>query len=121
MNKFCPKCGTENTTNSKFCPNCGESMGEVTTNNAVVVNAGEKTSGLAVAGFVTGLSSLLINIMGLVGLVDTILSAVGLTKTGPGKDKGRGMAVAGLILGILSVIYGVFQIIYYSSRPFWYW
>ena len=82
MNKFCPKCGTENITNSKFCPNCGESMGEVTTNNAVVVNAGEKTSGLAVAGFVTGLSSLLINIMGLVGLVALILSAVGLTKTG---------------------------------------
>ena len=86
-------------------------------NNTPVVNYGAKTNGLAVAGFVTGLSSLLINFVGLVGLVATILSAVGLTKTGPGKDKGRGMAVAGLILGIISVIYGFFQIIYYSS---WY-
>lgn len=121
MNKFCPKCGTENTTNSKFCPNCGESMGEGAANNTVATSTGVKTNGLAVAGFVTGLSSLLINFMGLVGLVALILSAVGLTKTGPGKDKGRGMAVAGLILGIISVIYGIFQIIYYANNYSWYW
>lgn len=118
MNKFCPNCGTENTTNSKFCPNCGQAMGEGVVNNTPVVNNGAKTNGLAVAGFVTGLSSLLINIMGLVGLIALILSAVGLTKTGPEKDKGRGMAVAGLILGIISVIYGLFQIFYYSFS--WY-
>lgn len=117
MNNFCPNCGEKNTTNSKFCPNCGNKFVS-NVNNSVDRNT---YSGIAIAGFVTGLSSLLINFMGLVGLVATILSAVGLTKTGETKQKGRGMAVAGLILGIISVIYGVFQIIYYANNYSWYW
>ena len=116
MNNFCPSCGEKNTTDSKFCPNCGATFTS-SVNNNVDTNT---YSGIAVAGFVTGLSSLLINFMGLVGLVATILSAVGLTKTGEGKQKGKGMAVAGLIVGIISVIYGIFQIVYYSSNG-WYW
>lgn len=110
MNNFCPNCGKENKTNSNFCPNCGTAMNDsaISTPN---VSATEKTNGLALAGFITALVSLLINFWGIVGIVATILSGVGLSKTGPGKEKGRGMAIAGLIIGIFSILYGVIQLI----------
>lgn len=119
--KFCPNCGKENINNSKFCPECGEQLsGErqvvapiVRTTTTTVIE--ERTNSLALAGFITALLSLLINFWGLVGMVATILSGVALPQTGPGKEKGRGMAIAGLIIGLISVFYGLIQIISLSN------
>ena len=105
MDKFCPNCGKENKTNSNFCPECGAPMSGTSAPSAVGETTG-KTNGLAVAGFIIALVSLLINLCGIVGIVATILSGVGISKTGPGKDKGRGMAIAGLIIGIFSILFG---------------
>ena len=60
-----------------------------------------KTNGLAIAGFVVSLVSLLINFAGIVGLTGTILSAVGLSQINSRGEKGKGMAIAGLIIGII--------------------
>ena len=64
---------------------------------------------LAIAGFVVSLCSLLINFGGIVGLVGTVLSAVGLSKVKT-TGKGKGMAIAGLIIGIISILYGIYSI-----------
>lgn len=67
-------------------------------------------NGLAIAGFVVAIVSLFINFGGIVGLVATILSAIGLSKVKT-TNKGKGLAIAGLIIGIISIIYGIFTII----------
>lgn len=73
-------------------------------------NTQGSTNGLAISGFVVSLCSLIINFAGIVGLVGTILSAVGLAQVKT-KGKGKGMAIAGLIIGIISIVYGIYSII----------
>lgn len=67
------------------------------------------SNGLALAGFIVSLCSLIINFGGLVGLVGTVLSGVGLSKV-KSTGKGKGFAIAGLIIGIISIIYGIYSI-----------
>ncbi len=69
-----------------------------------------KTNGLAIAGFVVSLVSLLINFAGIVGLTGTILSAVGLSQINSRGEKGKGMAIAGLIIGIIGIVWGIISI-----------
>jgi hypothetical protein len=70
-------------------------------------NESGTTSGFAVAGFVLGLLGfLLVLITGwpfLMGTMAVIFSAIGLGDTNKGKS-GKGMATAGLILGIVSIV-----------------
>ena len=64
-----------------------------------------KTDGMAIAGFITGLVSLFL--FGIIlGPLGIIFSAIALKriKRNPEKRKGRGLAIAGLILGICGVI-----------------
>ena len=119
MSKFCSNCGKEIKGNVNFCPECGKAVNPVveetpvqTTNTTTT----EKTNALAVSGFVVALVSLLLNFWGIVGIIATVLSGVGLSQTGPGKDKGRGLAIAGLSIGIFSILYGVFQIMAIAMR-----
>lgn len=71
----------------------------------------KKNNGLAVAGFVVGLVSLIINLAGIVGLTATVLSAVGLSQINKDpKQGGKGMAIAGLVLGIIGIIWGIYSI-----------
>lgn len=63
----------------------------------------QKTNGLAIAGFVTALACC--------SPVGIILSAIGLSQINKDpSQKGKGLATAGLIIGIISL---VFSIIYY--------
>ncbi|MGB8989258.1 MAG: DUF4190 domain-containing protein, partial [Candidatus Sulfotelmatobacter sp.] len=59
-----------------------------------------KTSGAAVCSLVCGL---VMCIPGLTGLVAVITEIIGIAETGKPGVKGRGMAIAGLILGIISL------------------
>ena len=70
----------------------------------------QKTNGLAIAGFVVSLCSLIINLGGLVGLTGTILSGVWLSQVAKNNCKGKGLAIAGLVIGIISIVYGLFSI-----------
>lgn len=73
-------------------------------------NSNKNSNGLAIAGFVVSLCSLLINFCGIVGLVGTILSAIGLAQVKT-KGTGKGMAITGLIIGVISIVYGIYTII----------
>jgi len=70
-------------------------------------------NGLAVAGFVVGLLGFLgsfgpvINVVGMVlGVVGAILAGVGLAKSRT-SGVGKGLAIAGLALGVLAVVIGI--------------
>lgn len=79
-----------------------------------------KINGLAIAGFVVSLSSLLINLFGIVGVVGTILSSIGLAKLKKNNEKGFGLALTGIIVGAFSIIYGIYQtILFFSALATW--
>jgi len=61
------------------------------------------TSGWAVASLVTGLLAFCVPI--LAGGFAIVSGAIGMSQTANGRMKGRGMAVAGLILGVLSMLF----------------
>ncbi len=65
---------------------------------AAVASESQKTSGAAVAGFILSLAGLVVPLI--TSLLGLIFSIVGLGKTGAGRMKGRGLAVAGLVLSI---------------------
>ena len=120
MSKYCGNCGNELSSDSKFCTYCGAQINEVVetevveeneTSEVTVKTDETKTNGFAIAGFVLALVSLFINLWGLIGILAVIFSGIGISCTGPNKEKGRGLAVAGLIIGIISVIWGFITIL----------
>ncbi|MGI5206683.1 DUF4190 domain-containing protein [Spirillospora sp. CA-108201] len=60
----------------------------------------EKTNGLAIAAFVTGL-------LGCFGVVGLILGAVSLSQIAKKGGKGRGLAIAGIVLSCLWIVLGI--------------
>ncbi|MEV0664525.1 DUF4190 domain-containing protein [Actinomadura luteofluorescens] len=60
----------------------------------------EKTNGLAIAAFVTGL-------LGCLGVVGLILGAVSLSQIAKKGGKGRGLAIAGIVLSCLWIVGGI--------------
>ncbi len=70
-----------------------------------------ETNTFAITGFVLALISLLLNFWGIMGILATVFSAIALSKIATSNEKGKGMAIAGLIIGIVSILYGCYQII----------
>jgi cobalamin biosynthesis Mg chelatase CobN len=67
------------------------------------------TEASAIVGFVSSLVGLIVLAVPL-GIVAIIFSAIGLKKTSTSGKKGRGLAIAGLIIGIIDVIFGLILI-----------
>lgn len=69
---------------------------------------GTKMNGMAVAGFITGVLGIFV-LPTLLGALGIIFSAVGLVKVLKNPDiyKGKGLAIAGLICGIVALVIGV--------------
>ena len=68
----------------------------------------QKTNGMAIAGFVTAIACC--------SPVGIILSSIGLSQIGKDpSQKGKGLAIAGLIIGIISL----FILILSMATPFW--
>lgn len=112
-------CGKELSEGSDICLNCGK-MVNSNPQNVQPAQPTVKTNGLAIAGFVVSLSSLLINLFGIVGAVGTILSSIGLAKLKKNNEKGFGLALTGIIVGAFSIIYGIYQtILFFSALATW--
>lgn len=130
MSKFCNHCGTSLADDEKFCPNCGAKVEEVvvketatvvnnntqavnnqsTINNNVNQVTPAKTNGLAVAAMVCGIVGLLILPIWLgITALCLAIAAKNRLKVFPG-EKGKGMATAGLVLGIIDIAWGVFAL-----------
>lgn len=71
----------------------------------------QKTNGLAIAGFVTALACC--------SPIGIILSAIGLSQISKDPNqKGKGLATAGLIIGIISLVATIFYYIFIFSTGF---
>ena len=110
--KYCTNCGKENEDQVKFCSDCGKEFVENNAEGSAVVAQPAakakptKNSGMAVAGFVLSLVGVLI-IPILFGALGCAFSGVGLAQTSKGALKGKGLAIAGLIIGAFNVGYGI--------------
>lgn len=97
---FCKNCGKEIDDNAYVCPHCGV---KVASGQEVGTSAPKKVNGFGVAGFVVSLVSLISGLFFYTSIVGLILSIIGM------RFKNRytscnGLAIAGLVLGILSLV-----------------
>lgn len=123
---FCPQCGEKNPDDAKFCTKCGAALtveAERARAQAPAPRAraveGERTSGMAIAALIMGILAFLT--FGPLAILAIIFGGIGLSQTG--KDptlKGRGMAVAGLVLGIIAGAFWIIAMIVWSSVFWWF-
>lgn len=121
---FCKYCGAQNADGAKFCANCGADVsasieqptevnvvepavdGVAEIQQALSANAtqpAKKFSAMAITGFVLALVGIIF--AGLIcGTLGVIFSAIGLAKTAHKKMKGKGLAIAGLVVSIIDVV-----------------
>lgn len=106
---FCNRCGNDNPANSTFCNQCGQPLGGALEAPAVptaaVPAADAKTDNKAVISLVLGILSLTIFSI-LAGLPAVILGHISRSniQKSMGRLKGEGIALAGLIMGYLSLM-----------------
>jgi uncharacterized membrane protein YvbJ len=100
MTIYCSNCGNQSSESDFFCQNCGRPLNRATAASAapsqtiILQEPAPHTSGLSIAALVLGL-------LGIWPLA-IIFGGIGISQTKPGRNvSGRGMAIAGLVLGIL--------------------
>lgn len=121
MGKFCSQCGSKLNEGAMFCPNCGTAVNQNGAQNQVNNQAQQinnqqqnynngtqtgmqKTNGLAVASLVCSLVGLFIFPL-IFGILAVCFSVVGKRRILEFNEKGKGMATAGLVIGILDIIW----------------
>lgn len=101
--KYCPNCGKEVMENSNFCNGCGKNLVE---NSSVAINNVQtntsNTNGVAIAGFVVSLVSVLC--CGGTSFIGLILSIIGLVQSKKKEGNGKGLAIAGIIISAILLI-----------------
>ena len=120
MAKFCSNCGNKVNEKDNVCSNCGKVLKEKEENVQVVqpvtneynTQVQKPTNGLAIAGFVVSLVSL-VCCGGVFGIVGVILSIVGAVKAKELNGSGQGLSIAGIIIGIISMIYFIILLFCY--------
>ena len=96
----CPNCSATNQT-SGFCTECGQSLSSST---PVVSKAAPVASrGMVITGFVLSLVGLIVLAVPF-GIASTVISAIARSRGA------RGMATAGLVIGIIDIVLGFVMI-----------
>lgn len=133
---YCPKCGQQIPDDSRFCPKCGNATAPqpaappppvyqqqpvyqqpVYQQPAYAQPAVERTSGISIAALIMGLLG--------ITLLAIIFGGIGISHCN--KDpylKGKGMAIAGLVLGILQAAFWIIWIIIWvvvGTGVWWIW
>ncbi len=112
---YCKYCGTK-LDDDGFCPKCGivfetephTGYEDLQTTYTEKKQEIRKTSGMAVAGFVLAILYLFSSgkISGILGLLSFVFSLVGMSHTKNGVMRGRGFAIAGLIICLIPFVLG---------------
>ena len=105
MSSFCLGCGTSMAEGERFCANCGRDSSASATaapDPAIAFGLPPETSGKAIVSLISGFLSLFLP-FALVAIIFGHLSLSEIRKT-RGRLTGRGIAIAGLVLGYLGVV-----------------
>lgn len=105
---FCTNCGTQLVEGSKVCHNCGMRVEEDTaqTKEYIQFDNVTKFSAMAIVGFVLSLVGILVAAIpcGIIGLV---FSSLGMRDAQVRRYRGNGLAIAGLVVSIIDIIFGI--------------
>ncbi|MBQ8551619.1 MAG: DUF4190 domain-containing protein [Clostridia bacterium] len=112
---YCKHCGSKVADNSNFCTSCGGALGSTETAVRAVTEeaaqssdkpAEKKNDALAIAGFAISLVSFLgaVFLIPPAPIVGIVLSVLGLRRIKRSGNEGRGLAIAGIILGALALL-----------------
>ena len=110
---FCRICGYELPENAQFCSRCGthvETSEFVPTAEESTPAEPAKYSGKAIAGFVIALVGIMISAIPC-GIIGIVFSVLGKKETVELNKKGKGLAIAGLVISILDIVLGVINVI----------
>lgn len=98
----CSKCGANLAAPSQFCPNCGETLTPIQSETRIAGDRPE-TDPKAAVSMVLGVLSILLSVFaGIPAVIFGHLSRASIRRS-MGKLKGEGMALAGLIMGYVSL------------------
>ena len=100
---YCKECGNELSENTTFCDKCGARQD--------VVKKQEQTNVLSIVGIIVAGISIFLNFWGIVGIAAVIISSIALLQINKSNEKGKGIAITGISIGALSVLYGFMVII----------
>lgn len=78
------------------------------------MDTNNKINSFALAGFITSIISLFLNFWGIVGIVGVVLSSVGLAQISSKHERGSGLAISGIIVGVFSIIYACYVIVSFT-------
>ena len=126
--KTCPHCNHEVADTDAFCMSCGAQLSAPAQNTqytapaqsapafvppaAPVAPVGAKYSGKAIAAFVLSLVSLVFTCAApICGILAIIFAALGQKEINEKQLAGKGLAVAGLVMGIIAVVFSFFYYI----------
>ena len=119
---YCPKCGQQNADENRFCLQCGAALTQdISTIQTEPLPQrpleASRNSGLAVASLVLGIAGFFINFLSILAI---IFGALGMSQTAKNPElKGRGMAITGLVLGIVVVAGWILIILFFGSFFWW--
>lgn len=107
---FCSKCGNRVSDGSRFCSTCGNALNSESQQQAQSFSTNNQISSIntmSLVGFIVACVSIVINLYGVVGIVALILSVIGYNQVQTVNDKGKVFATIGIIIGIISTLYGL--------------
>lgn len=127
---FCKNCGQQVPDESKFCLHCGANLSINETDEAAKdePKAALKNSGKAIAGFVLSLVSVVVGGYDLVSLllaiscavIGLVFSTIGRQEIMLKKKKGKGFAIAGLVISIVVLSLSALDLLSYTfDMLFW--
>ena len=108
MANFCYKCGTPLNDSNNFCTKCGASISGDAPANVTNQAAKKEQNVYAVIGLVCS-----IVVGGITGLA---FSIIGLMKSKEMNDEGRGLAIAGIVISALKIVYVIVMLIGMFSK-----
>ena len=85
-------------------------MSENNKNNQLE-NSNNSYNGLSIAGFVLSIISCFLNFFGIIGIVAVVLSSIGLSQISRDYQKGKALAIIGIVLGTINIIFALFVFI----------
>ncbi len=106
--KFCSKCGKEINDEAVVCVHCGCAVEDAAA--PVPAAATGKFSALGIVGFILSLVSWFVALYGIVAIAGVVFSALGMKQCNAG-FKGKGLAIAGLVLSIISLVFTLITVV----------
>lgn len=105
---YCKKCGEEILGDVKYCPFCGAPVAEEKKQQKNTSN-NENYNVASIVGIIFGGTFFILPFLYLFPLVATVSSIIGLIQTSGSNNsqKGKGMAIGGLILGIIGLVVSI--------------